>query len=510
LLPVALGAAVWLGMSGRLRWEWPQTAIGQAKGKPWVEKTEADRAKGGSVLDPAALNKVFVDLAQTLSPAVVSIYTKTRVMPQRGGQEDLFRYFFGNPFGGGPGYAPPPRESQSQGSGFVINTEGFIVTNSHVVRQMGRNMDSILVKFNTDSERSSGHEVTVVGVDELTDVAVLKLKKVPRDLRVVPFGNSDKVQVGEWVLAIGNPYGHSHSVSKGIVSALGRAVPELNRSAFLQTDASINPGNSGGPLFNLFGEVIGINTAVDARAQGIGFAIPINTAKNIVAQIVEKGEVTSGYLGVVPIDLTPEIAAQLDLQDSEGVLIQEVTPGDPADRGGLRAYDVVRELNGKKVDSAFQFRGEISSMLPGSTATVSVLREGRPVKLALTVGKRPSARDMAQRQESPAGGRVVSGTGLSLAELSPAIRQQLGVDRSVNGVVVVQVRNGSPASEVLAPGDILQEINRKPVRSVAEAEKAFASKKKSFLLKVRRGQGSVIAFLDLTDDGSGAVEQEER
>lgn len=516
-LIVVLGLVAAAGLSGRLRWEFPQTASSADKdSKPWTEKSDAERARSGSGIDPAALNKIFVDLAQGAGPSVVSIYTKTRIAPQggrRGGQEDLFRFFFGNPFGGLPEYTPPTRESQALGSGFVINADGTIVTNAHVVRSSGHNADSIMVKFNTESERSQGHEAKVIGVDELTDVAVLKLKQAPRDLRVAPFGNSDKVQVGEWVVAIGNPYGHSSSVSKGIISALGRSVPELNRSAFFQTDASINPGNSGGPLFNLYGEVIGINTAIDARAQGIGFAIPINVAKNIIRQLLEKGEVTVGYIGVIPVDLTPEIAAQLNLENPEGVLVQEVTPGDPAERGGLQAYDVVEEVNGRKVDSAFQFRNEVSSVSPGGIAKLKVRRDGRSVALTIKVGKRPTAQDLAQRQENLGGGgspgRAVGKTGLSLGELSPSIRQQLGVDASVRGVVVYKVKPGSAASEVLAPGDILQEINRKAVHSVAEAEKALAASKKSFLLKIRRGQGSVIAFLDLSDDGSGAREQEE-
>jgi len=505
-LVFALGAAAFAAVSA-------DKPADKAPKTLWTEKTDSERAHSGTGVDPAALNKVFVDLAQGVGPTVVNIYTKTKVaQPGRGSQEDLFRFFFGNPYGA-PDYRPPAREAQALGSGFVISPDGYVVTNSHVVRQSGRTADSILVKFNTESANSQGHEAKVIGVDELTDVAVLKLKEPPKDLKSAPLGNSDKVKVGEWVVAIGNPYGHSSSVTKGIVSALGRSLDGLNRAAFLQTDASINPGNSGGPLFNLYGEVIGINTAIDARAQGIGFAIPINVAKGVIRQLVEKGEVTLGYIGVVPMDLTPEIAEQLGLKNREGVLVQEVSPGDPADRGGLQAYDVVEEVNGRRVESAFQFRSEVAAVSPGGQARLTVRRDGREVKLVITVAKRPSAQELARRQEgldgAPAGARSVGKTGLMLGELSPQLRQQLGVDPSVRGVLVMKVRPGSAVSEVLAPGDVIQEINRKPVKSVAEAERALGSSKKSFLLKIRRGAGSVIAFLDLSDDGSGASEQEE-
>ncbi len=281
LFSVLAGCAVVLAFQGRIQTS--QTADAASNGNLWTERKASD-AKASS-FDVGALNKAFTELAATLSPTVVNIYTKTRMSPRygRGGQEDFFRYFFGNPFNGGMSDQAPPREAQALGSGFVINEDGVVITNSHVVRMNGRNADSIMVKFLDESENTPGHEAKVLGVDESTDVAVLKLKKKRnKPFAVAPLGDSDKLRVGEWVIAIGNPYGHTHSVTKGIVSALGRGLESGNRAEFIQTDASINPGNSGGPLFNLYGEVIGINTAIDARAQGIGFAIPVNTAKSVI------------------------------------------------------------------------------------------------------------------------------------------------------------------------------------------------------------------------------------
>jgi len=303
----------------QLRVQWPQVAQSQtatpatlaavaSAERFWSEKTESERKAQGPEID--LLNKAFVSLAEQMKPAVVNVYTKTRVgVPRygaRGNQvmpDDLFRFFFGNPFGGpgspgGGNGQMPPREAQALGSGFVINKEGLVITNAHVVRMGDRNADSILLRFVNDSPTSPGYEATVLGVDETTEVAVLRLKKKKADLKVAPLGDSDKIKVGEWVVAIGNPYGHTHTVTKGIVSALGRSLEEIERAEFIQTDASINPGNSGGPLFNLYGEVIGINTAIDPRAQGIGFAIPINTAKMVARELITTGSVSIGWIGV--------------------------------------------------------------------------------------------------------------------------------------------------------------------------------------------------------------------
>ncbi len=499
-----------IGLTGRIRIEWPQTAISQERGPVWTELSEGDRAKTkGTKVDPEALNSVFTGLTEQLSPAVVSIYTRTRIVAQtpRGGggpnnPEDLFRYFFGNPYGD-PGFRrQPPRESQGMGSGFVINAkDGFVVTNAHVIRQMGRNADQIMVKFLTDSEKFAGHPATVVGVDELTDVAVLKLKTPPKNLRAVPLGDSDKVRRGEWVLAIGNPLGHTHTVTQGIVSAIGRSLEGLNRASFIQTDAGINQGNSGGPLFNLYGEVIGINTAIDARGQGIGFSIPINIAKNSVRQLIEKGEVTLGFIGAVPVDLNEEIAQELGYSSSEGALIESVVQGQPAARGGLRPYDIVIELNGRVVESAHKFRFDIGNMNPGSTAKLKVVREGKPVELSIVVGKRPSQQQLASEEapEAPgSSGEAVKSLGINVLPLTPPLRARLGLRPETQGVLIVGISESSPAAGTLSPEDLILEVNQKPVKSAKDIDGALKGKRKH-LMKVQRGTASLILLLDMRE-----------
>lgn len=308
------------------------------------------------------------------------------------------------------------------------------------------------------------------------------------------------------MIAIGNPYGHTHSVTKGIVSALGRGLDSGNRAEFIQTDASINPGNSGGPLFNLYGEVIGINTAIDARAQGIGFAIPINTAKSVIQQLIEKGEVSLGYAGVNIADINPQVAASLRIpEETSGALIMDVIPSGPAAKAGLKSYDIVTHINGRAIQTTSEFARTIANQNVGAKVTLSVLRDGKEVRIAMTVGKRPSERDMARNAQPrrsnrlPAPGAAPTGkTGLLLSELTPQIRGQLRLDRSVSGVVVQDVVPDSLAAEAgVEPGDVIMEINRKPVRNLTEAETAMKNRGNNFLLKIQRGTASIIILLDM-------------
>lgn len=477
-------------------------------GKLWSEKSPVE-LKNSSV-DAEALNRPFVNLADTMKPTVVNIYTKTRIGGGRrnpygdgAAPDDLFRFFFGNPFGGDMG-APPAREAQALGSGFVINPDGLIVTNSHVVRMSGRNADSIMVKFVSDSPRAAGDEATVLGVDENTDVAVIKLKKKRPDLKVAPLGDSAKLKVGEWVVAIGNPYGHTNSVTKGIVSALGRSLDELDKADFIQTDASINPGNSGGPLFNLVGEVIGINTAVDARAQGIGFAIPINTAKSVIKQIIEKGEVETGWIGVGLADLRPEIARSLGMPNADGALIQEVVPGAPAARAGLRSYDVIVDIDGKKITSARDLSLAVRGAAVGATLTAKYLRDGKPGQAKILITKRQSESSLSASPAPRKGpSRLAQKTGLYLTELTSDDRRQMRLHPSLRGVLVQGVMPGSLAQEAgLQANDVITEINRVPSPNLATAEKLLAHKGNAFLLKVQRRTASMIILLDLSQEAA--------
>jgi serine protease Do len=464
----------------------------------WTELKAKDES--GPMADAFRMNRLFTGLAETLSPAVVNIYTKTRVPSYQGQQNpnaDMFRFFFGNPFMQPDGGRGRQQEAQSLGSGFVINAEGIIVTNSHVIRQSGRNADAILVKFINDPAAHPGHEATVVGVDEMTDVAVIKLKLKPKNLKVAPLANSDLVKVGEWVMAIGNPYGHSHSVTAGIVSALGRSL-EQTRTDFIQTDASINPGNSGGPLFNAFGEVIGINTAIDARAQGIGFAIPVNTAKGVIRQLIEKGEVTLGWIGVVIADMTPEIAKSLNLDIIEGALIQDTIPGEPADRGGLKSYDVVTQVDGKNVRSQREFSVAVGNVPPGTKISLKVWRDGKARDVIVTVAKRKTQDELAKAEQERDLKEAKETKGMLFAELNAPVRRELQIPPDVTGVLVSDVLRGSPASLAgIAPGDVIVEINRRPIKDTRAARSALTGKAPSYLLKIQRRSATLIVMMQV-------------
>lgn len=346
------------------------------------------------------LNQAFTDLAAKMSPTVVNVYTKSRMPVQRAEQrlfrhpprapDDDFEFFFGNPFGG-PGAQPHAPEAQALGSGFVLNTDGYIVTNAHVVRMAGHNADEIMVKFIGEDE-TKGHPAKIIGADETTDIALLKLTDKREGLKAAPLGDSEQSKVGEWVVAIGNPYGHSHTLTQGIVSALGRNI-EGARAEFIQTSASINPGNSGGPLINLNGEVIGINAAIDPRAQGIGFAIPINTAKTVITQLMSKGHVTRPWMGIAIQDLNDDIAGALKLKNPQGVLVKQVFPDQPAARAGISAYDVIRKINGREVRDSRELVRTIEKLSAGQTADIEIMRDHQTKNMKVQVGEQPASQE---------------------------------------------------------------------------------------------------------------------
>lgn len=471
----------------------------EARTKLWKDGNGKDPVVAGLDIDVFKLNQAFTVLAEKLSGSVVSISTRTQVSRGRpgvpGSQDELFRYFFGNPFGD-PRLQPQNRESQSMGSGFVLNDEGYVITNSHVIRQGGRNADKIFAKFLGDAPNFEGWEAEVVGVDESSDVAVLKLKKKPANLTTVVLGESSRVKVGEWVMAIGNPLGHSHSVTTGIISALGRSIDLDTRADFIQTDASINPGNSGGPLFNLRGEVVGINTAIDARAQGIGFAIPIDLAKGVIRQLIEKGKVELGWIGIVMAELNSGIAEQLGLKQSSGILIQDVIPGEPAEKAGLRSYDVVVAVNGNSVLSGRDFMKSVANMNVGDTAKLDIIRDGKKTQVSVKIGVRKSQEELAKQQEEMLGDRAEEGRGMLLGELSARQKEQLGLNDAV-GVLVQAVAPDSFAARAgVQPGDVLLEVNRQVVSNVSQAQKLLNQKKKAFLLKLQRRSATLIILME--------------
>ena len=442
----------------------------------------------------------FADLAERLLPAVVNISTTQKVeggeqgpgfrLPPGSPLEDFFERF-GDPRGGGGG---PPRQAQSLGSGFVIDAEaGIVVTNNHVID----GADEIKVILQNDEELKA----ELIGTDPKTDVAVLSVGE-GHNLTQVPFGDSDKARIGDWVVAIGNPLGFGGTVTAGIVSARGRDINAGPYDNFIQTDAPINRGNSGGPLFNLDGEVIGINTAIISQSGGsigIGFAIPSNQAERVVKQIREYGTTKRGWLGVNIQGVTEDIADSLGLGEAHGALVANVYDGSPAANAGFKSGDVVIEFNGEKVPNHRALPRMVANTEVGKTVDVAVWRNGERKELKVTLGELEKvdlaalrAEDGAGQPDDPAESVVsVEALGLSLAEISPQIAERLEIDPETKGVVVTNVVEGSDAAEkALQPGDVILEVNQNPVASpgdvAAAVQKAQDANRKSVLLRVER------------------------
>ncbi|HTP51055.1 MAG TPA: Do family serine endopeptidase [Anaeromyxobacteraceae bacterium] len=442
-------------------------------------------------------------LIKQLKPAVVNISTSTVVknhprvpqMPRggpggQGGPGDPWGEFFERYFG-------QPREmpefrSNALGSGFIINKEGFVLTNNHVVG------DATEIKVRL----ADGREFTakVVGKDPPTDVALVKLEKAPKDLPTVPLGDSDTLEQGDFVLALGNPLGLRESASFGIVSAMDRSINSGPFDDFIQTDAAINPGNSGGPLFNLKGEVVGINTAIVSPqiGQGIGFAVPINMAKQLLPQLEKGGKVARGYLGVTIRELTSDLAQGFGLpQSTKGALVEQVMPKTPAAKAGVKVGDVVVAVNGKPVEAPGQLTRTVASVAPGGKVTLTVLRDSKKQDLSITVAQRPDEESLARGEpaEEGEGGAVAPAEskgprlGLRLQAITPEIAQELKLDGN-GGVLVADVTPDGPAASAgVQRGDVILEVNRHAVSSPGQVAPLVAKAKPGdvVLLRVRRG-----------------------
>jgi serine protease Do len=438
-------------------------ALGAQQAPFWTESPPAEV--------PRIQAPNFAELAEQLQPAVVNIST-TQVLRGRQrqspdlpsprpfgerGERHPFEEFFERFFGGGS----PQRELRrsSLGSGFIINKDGHIVTNNHVVE----NATDIKVSLSDKEE----FDAKVIGRDPKTEVALIKIE-ANRDLPVVPLGNSDQLRVGQWVIAIGNPFGLGHTVTAGIASAKGRIIGAGAYDDFIQTDASINPGNSGGPLFNLNGEVVGINTAIVASGQGIGFAIPVNLAKDILAQLHEKGRVTRGWLGVQVQQVTPELARSFGLERARGALVADVQPNSPAGRAGIQRGDVIMEFKGELIEDMHALPRVVANTAPGTEADVRVLRKGREQTVQVKVAAMPEE----QRQAAVEGGPPEKRLGLAVEQLTPEIARSLGMS-STEGVVVSEVAEGSPADEAgIRRGDVILEVNQQQVTTVRDYQSA--------------------------------------
>jgi len=420
----------------------------------------------------------FADLAERLSPAVVNISTTT-VVRQDGGPS-LPRFPEGSPFEDffkefeDKGQS---RRAQSLGSGFIIDRSGFVVTNNHVIE----NADEISVILANDEV----FEATLVGRDEKTDIAVLKIDPGTTKLTSVTFGDSDKLRVGDWVMAIGNPFGLGGTVTAGIVSARGRDIGSGPYDDFIQTDASINRGNSGGPLFNMEGEVIGINTAIFSQSGGsvgIGFAISANLATQVVKQLQDFGRTRRGWLGVFIQEVTDDIAESLGLKAAQGALVASVTEDGPAAKAGIQAGDVIIEFDGKSVDKSRDLPRIVAETEVEKTVSVDVMRNGSKVTLSVTLGELEQAETGGLLNGSSGGGAIVrlDDIGLSVAPVTAELAEKYGLSADDRGVVVVSVDADSPAgSRGIEEGDIIRRINQAAVTTVSQLQANIAEAKKN-------------------------------
>jgi serine protease Do len=410
----------------------------------------------------------FVDIVKKGKPAVVNISTTKIVKNGTSrshpfGEQDPFRDFFGDDFFDRFFNQPPSGEykAQSLGSGFVIDRDGYILTNNHVVE----NADEIIVRFSNEKE----YEAKVVGRDPKTDVALIKIEDSNK-LPVVDLGDSDSLQVGEWVIAIGNPFGVGQTVTAGIVSAKGREIGAGPYDNFIQTDASINPGNSGGPLFNVKGEVVGINTAIYSPSGGnvgIGFAIPVNIVKNMLAQLKDEGTVTRGWLGVMIQPITKELAEAFGLDSEDGALVADVVEDSPADEAGIKKGDVITHFDGKKIGKMRDLTSIVASTPVGSKVRVGVVRGGKKKQLNVKIEKLEE--DKASVEDAGSGEALF---GMSVQEITPELARRLDLEVA-SGVLVSNVERGSVADEGgLRRGDIIMEINMKRVNDMADYRRA--------------------------------------
>ena len=487
----------------RLRWPLLLVAalvLGVAAASSTFQCSEGAPPEATTAEAPAdfATPASFTALAERVSPAVVNISASKVVK-----ESPVFRHFF-SPFGNGPeggGEDPfrdfferffgdqPQREmrQRSLGSGFVIDGEGFIITNNHVVEKA----DEIEVKLSN----GAAYQAKVVGKDPKTDLALIKISP-DKPLPVLKLGDSSQAKVGEWVLAIGNPFGLGGTVTQGIISAKGRVIGAGPYDNFVQTDASINPGNSGGPLVNMRGEVIGVNTAIVAGGQGIGFAIPVDMAKEVLPQLKAKGYVTRGWIGVAIQEVTPELARSFGLKEARGALVADVTAGGPAAKAGLEPGDVIVKFGTHDIHEMSELPRTVAATPVGTKVPVTVIRGGKERTFTIEVGE-------LKEKTAPVGEPEVTGDlGMRLRALTPDMARRLGLPETEKGLVVTDVDAGGLASEAgIAPGDVIKQVNRRPVVTVEDYQKIIGRAKpgETILFLVRRGE--VTSFRAITIPG---------
>lgn len=476
--------------------------IGAAVGWDEVKSNPANPAEVKNVQE---MSRVFRDVAKSVRPAVVTITTMGKpVKMDRGfggidenspfgeffrGRPELREFFRDRP--------QAPHVPRGTGSGFVIDSKGVILTNSHVVRDA----DEVIVHFIDGREARA----TEIKADPRTDIAIIRIdpKEVGK-LEAIPTGDSDKTDVGDWVLAVGSPFGLDMTVTAGIISAKGRGIHKTHREDYLQTDAAINPGNSGGPLLNLNGQVIGINTAISSRSggyEGIGFAIPINMAKWVADQLIVKGEVRRAYLGTVIQPVEGTMARVLKLEPGQGAIVNSVFPKSPAEKAGLKSHDVVLDFDGQKIAGPKDLQAVVEKMQVGKTYNMSVVRDGKQMTLPVTVEEMPKDYGMARLDASDEDEQAepqspkdssIEDLGIELRELTPEVAESLKL-KDAKGVVVSSVKPGSLGDKAgLREGLLITRVDQKPVSSIADFEKVYksASLKKGIILDVQTRMGN--------------------
>ena len=466
--------------------------------KSWVAGAALLLSAGWMAQAQASLPD-FTELVEDTSPAVVNISTRQHQkagrqagmvpgMPDLEGLPPIFREFFERSIPQMPPQQrrPQEREAQSLGSGFIISADGYVLTNNHVVE----GADEIIVRLSDRSEL----EAELVGTDPRTDVALLKVKG--SDLPYVKLGSSSELKVGEWVVAIGSPFGFDYSVTAGIVSAKGRSLPNENYVPFIQTDVAINPGNSGGPLFNLDGEVVGINSQIFTRSggfMGLSFAIPVDVAMEVADQLKAQGKVSRGWLGVVIQEVNKDLAESFGLDKPAGALIAQVMPDGPAAKGGLRDGDIILRFNGKEIVRSGDLPHAVGRVKPGSSASVEVVRQGKRQQLQVTVGSLP---DEGEALVAQAGGQEKRSNrlGVVVSELTADQRSNLDLKR---GVVISEVTDGPAAVIGLRPGDVITHLNNSAIDSVktfAEVVDELPKNRTVSMRVIRQGHASFITF----------------
>jgi serine protease Do len=489
---VLLGASAWLGTAAvvvavvlAVVSQSPSRSVAFAAG-PGLE--------GDDINVLAAQNRAFERIAQSVTPAIVNIQTTQVIKVQQSPffQDPFFHQFFGDMFG--PYNIPREQREHALGSGVIVSPDGTIVTNNHVIAKATE------IQVMMSDKRV--FKAKVVGTDPDTDVAVIKINA--KDLPTVTWGDSSTLHVGDTVMAFGNPFGLNFTVTRGIVSAVGRAGLGIESfEDFIQTDAAINPGNSGGALVDIHGRLIGINTAIvsgsagmggAAGSNGIGLAIPANIVHHAMESLIKTGKVERGYLGITVGDLTEKLAKQFGVPDVAGAVVEDVTPGSPADKAGAKAGDIIRTLDGKSVESKDRLIAEVASRDPGTKVRLGVMRNGKEMTLEVTLGTRPTnLQVVGGRANAPSGSTL---EGITVQDLNPQLRQQLNLEPDTQGVVISRIDpNSAGAQGGLQTGDVIQAIDRHAVHNANDFERLAAGAKGEVLLRiVRQGSGAFVVI----------------